>query len=192
MKLHMTPHTLRHSFIRTNESYKDFILELEFRRDLKMDAGILFRAETAPDSAFSGLFGYQIKIDPRQNRNWTGGIMTDFGNGYQWLHTLENNSEGRKAEKIGGEWNKLKVEVIGQEISVYLNGIPTTHLIDDKYKEGYIAFKFHYLVKNEDQAKLELAIRNMRILTDDLMNYKQFNPMPTVDTRGIVDIKYFR
>jgi hypothetical protein len=192
MKLHMTPHTLRHAFIRTNTTYQDFILELEFRRDLTMDSGILFRAENAPDSAFSALFGYQIKIDPQINRNWTGGIMTDFGNGFQWLATLENNLPGLKAEKPSGEWNKLRLEAIGEEISVFLNDIPTAHIRDDKYKAGYFAFKFHYLSKKDDAASLELAIKNIKVITENLNTFKTLNTLPIKDTRGVLAIKYFR
>lgn len=192
MKLHMTPHTLRHAYIRTKAAYKDFILELDFRRDVMMDSGILFRAVDAPDSAFTALFGYQVKIDPKPNRRWTGGIMTDFGNGYQWLQTLENLPKSQQAEKPGGEWNTLRIEAIDQRIAVFLNGIQTTNLIDDKYTAGFIAFKFHFLAKNEADAGKEIAFKNIRITTENINNFVTPTTLPLTDTRGILNIKYFR
>ena len=81
MVIHMTPHTARHAFIRTNETFHDFVFEIEFLRDQGMDSGMLFRSEDAPDSAFSGLFGYMVKLAPQPQRRWTGGIFVDFGSG---------------------------------------------------------------------------------------------------------------
>jgi hypothetical protein len=192
MVLHMTPYTQRHAFVRTNKKYRDFILELEFRRDLTMDAGVLFRSVDAPDSSYSGLFGYMVKIDPQVDRRWTGGVFVDFGNGFQWLQTLENQEESRKAERKRGEWNTLRIEVIEQKISVFLNGIPTTNLVDDKYSEGYIAFKSHFLMKEIEQSKLELAFKNIRIITSEIEKYRLKNTLSVTDTRGFWKIKYFR
>jgi Domain of Unknown Function (DUF1080) len=190
--LRKTPNTRRHAFIRTNQKYEDFIVELEFQRDLTMDSGVLFRSIDAPDSSYSGLWGYMVKIDPQVERRWTGGIFVDFGNGFQWLQTLENQEEARKAERKTGEWNTLRIEVIGQKISVFLNGIPTTNLTDDKYSEGYIAFKFHFLIKDSEQPKSEIAFKNIRILTSEIEKYRLKNTLPMTDTRGFWKIKYFR
>ncbi len=192
MILHKTAFTQRHAFVRTNKKYKDFILELEFRRDLTMDSGIFFRSSNAPDSAYSSLFGYMVKIDPQIDRRWTGGVFTDFGNGHQWLQTLEKQEKARLAERKGGEWNTLRVEAIGQKISVFLNSVPTTNLIDDKYLEGYIAFKFHFLKKEIEQPKLEIAFKNIKILTKEIEKYKFNNTLSLTDTRGTWNIKYFR
>lgn len=190
--LHMTPYTSRHAFVRTNRRFKDFIFEVEFRRDLTIDSGVLFRAEDAPDTAFQDLFGYVVKIDPSQTRLWTGGVFIDYGNGLQWLYPLDQNEKARHAEQAGREWNKLRIEAIGQDIKVYLNGIPTVHLVDDKYQAGYIAFKIHYLMAEKEKADLEIAYRNPRIMTKHLKKNVHTGEVPVKDTRGISDIKYFR
>jgi hypothetical protein len=191
--LHMTPYTSRHAFVRTNEKYKDFIFEVEYRRDLALDGGVLFRSINAPDTAFSALFGYMVKIDPQPNRKWTGGVFIDFGNGYQWLKTLEGDENARKAEKKGGEWNTLRIEAQGQNLRVWLNGVPTANLIDDKYTEGgYIAFKIHFLQKDIEKANLEMAFRQPKIITKNLSKYAQNMPLPVTDTRGVWKIQYFR
>lgn len=192
MVLKMTPYTSRHAFVRTNKKYKDFIFEVEFKRDLTLDSGVLFRSEDAPDTAFSALFGYMVKIDPQPTRLWTGGIFIDFGNGHQWLKTLEGDENARKAEKKGGEWNTLRIEAQGQNLRVWLNGVPTVNLIDDKYKEGYIAFKIHFLQKEIEKSNLEIAYRHPKIMTKNLSKYAQNMALPKTDTRGVWKIQYFR
>ncbi len=190
--LRMTPYTSRHAFVRTNKLYKNFIFEVDFRRDRTLDSGILFRSESAPDTAFSALFGYMIKVDPSLTRLWTGGVFLDYGNGINWLHSLEGDDRAREAEKDGGEWNRLRIEAIGEEIKIWLNGIPTVHMIDDKYQKGYIAFKIHYLRKEVEKEELEIAYKNARIITRNPKRYSRPIDLPAKDTRSDVEITYFR
>ncbi len=193
MVIHMKAHTSRHAFIRTDKTYKDFIFEMDYRRDLGMDSGIMFRCIEAPPTAFSALFGYMVKLDPKPNRFWSGGMFVDFGNGWSWLQTLEDNEKARAAEKTGGEWNHLRIEAIGDIIKVWLNDIPTVHIKDDRYKEGYIAMKIHYLNSgSEEKQQLELAYKNPRIITKNIKAYSKLMALPLKDTRGELDITYFR
>lgn len=190
--MHMTAHTSRHSFIRTNKKYKDFIFEVDFRRDRTMDSGVLFRAEPAPDSAFSALFGYMIKIDPSPTRLWTGGIFLDYGNGINWLHPLEGDNRARLAEKSDHEWNRLRIEAIGNHIKVWLNEVPTANLVDNKYIEGFIAFKIHFLMSEVEKEKMEIAFKNVRIITKNAKKYSRPVDIPVKDTKNKTDITYFR
>lgn len=190
--LNMTAYTSRHSFVRTKEKYKDFIFEVDFKRDSSVDSGVLFRSESAPDTAFSALFGYMVKIDPSPTRKWTGGVFLDYGNGLNWLYPLEGDERAQQAEQAGGTWNHLRIEAIGEDIRVWLNGIPTAHLTDDKYCEGYIAFKIHYLLHDKAQEKLEIAYRNARILTQNPEQYIMTMNLPAKNTKGKLDITYFR
>ena len=192
MVLHMTAYTSRHAFVRTDKKFKDFIFEVDFKRDRAIDSGILFRSESTPDTAFSQLFGYMVKVDPQPARLWTGGIFLDFGNGINWLYTLADDDRARNAEKESGEWNRLRIEAIGMRIRVWLNGIPTCHLIDDKYREGFIAFKIHYLKDEIEKEKLAIAYKNMRIITRNPEKYERSIDLPPIDSRKKVDIKYFR
>lgn len=190
LTLKMTAHTSRHAYFRTEKKYKNFIFEVEFRREGPIDSGVLFRAEKTSDSAYSGLYGYMVKIDPSFDRLWTGGLFTDFGNGHNWLQTLEDNDIGRYAEKPLGEWNKLRIEVINKHIKVWLNSIPTVNVIDDKYKNGYIAFKIHFLnMSNAEKEAFEIQFKNPKIL---LNNLKKYSNLPILNTIEDTKIKYFR
>jgi hypothetical protein len=193
MLLRMTTNTSRHAFIRSNNKYKDFILELEYKRDKSLDSGILFRAIETPPTAYSSLFGYMVKIDPSLTRMWTGGLFVDYGNGFNWLQTLEDNLDARKAEVGQGEWNKLRIEANGDIIKVWLNNVPCIHIKDDKYKKGYIAFKIHYLNSgDQEKQKLNIAFKNINIITKNISKYKKQMSLPLVDTRKDTEITYFR
>ncbi len=190
--LQMTAYTARHAFVRSDAKYRNFILEVEFRRDLNLDSGILFRSVNAPDTAFSSIFGYMVKVDPRPDRRWTGGIFVDYGNSHEWLQTLEENEPARNAERAGGEWNQLRIEAIGDHIKVWLNGVPTANLLDNRYKKGYIAFKIHYLLRDKAQEDLSISFRNPRIISRHVGRFTRPSSLPLKDMRGVSNITYFR
>jgi hypothetical protein len=193
MVIHMTPHTARHAFIRTNETFRDFIFEIEFQRDQAMDSGVLFRSEDAPDSAFSGLFGYMVKLDPQAQRRWTGGIFVDYGNGYNWLHSLAHDLQAQAAEKSAPAWNLLRIEAISDIITVWLNGVPTAHLRDDRYTEGYIALKIHYMNTGDPaQQARTLRYRHARVITAQPARFATPSPLPLIDARDDHENTYFR
>jgi hypothetical protein len=49
-----------------------------------------------------------------------------------------------------------------------VNGIPTTHLINQKYSEGYIALKIHSLKNQPEEEKKVGRFKNIRIMTKNL------------------------
>ncbi len=161
--IRMTKNTRRHAFIRTKKKYKDFILELDCRRDTLFDSGILLRATTAPDSARVGLFGYVVKIDPSLTRRWTGGIFFDYGNYIEWMHPLADDKRAQQAERVG-EWNHYRIEAIGDHLKVWINNIPVAHLVNKRYREGWIALKIHYLQGMPWNENMSAAFKNIRII----------------------------
>ncbi|MBI3482638.1 MAG: DUF1080 domain-containing protein, partial [Bacteroidetes bacterium] len=64
------------SFLATEKSFGDFILELEFKVDGQNNSGVQIRSESKPDYQNGRVHGYQIEIDP-SNRMWTGGIYDE-------------------------------------------------------------------------------------------------------------------
>ena len=166
IKLHQKANTNEHTFLRTDKRFKDFILELECKRDAQFYYGILFRAIDAPDTAHVRLYGYQVKVDHDKTRKWTGAIFDDFGNTWKWLTTLKDSTQAQNALKNAGEWDKYKIEVFGNMIKVWLNGIQTANLINDKYSEGYVALKIHFLGNRPENEKYSAQIKNIKIITN--------------------------
>lgn len=181
--IHMTKNTRRHAFIQSNEKYKDFILELDCRRDTLFDSGIMFRSIKSPDTARVGLFGYMVKIDPSLTRRWTGGVFFDYGNYIEWMYPLADDTKAQQAERVG-EWNHYRIEAIGHHIKVWINGIPTTNMINPRYKEGFIALKIHYLNDTPWNEKMSAAFKNIRIISSKPEKYTREMDIPAKEVKS--------
>ena len=169
---HMVRGKPEHTFFCTEESFGDFILELECFQTGGFNTGILFRCVETPANAAVRLHGYQVKIDPSPTRRWTGGIFDDYGKNWLWLQTLEHDDRARSAYKFN-EWARFRIEAVGRTLKVWVNGIPTAHLLHDKYSRGPIALKIHSFPAKGDaaQEKNLIRFRNARILTTDLARH---------------------
>ena len=176
---HMVRGTPEHTFFCTEESFGDFILEIDCFQAGGFNTGILFRCLDTPATASVRLHGYQVKIDPSPTRRWTGGIFDDYGKNWLWLQTLAADERARTAYRFN-EWARFRIEAIGPTLKVWVNGIPTAHLTDGKYARGPIAFKIHsFPAKGEAaQEKNLIRFRNIRILTTDLARHAQPMDLP--------------
>lgn len=151
------------SFLATEKKYGDFILEMEFKMDENMNSGVQIRS--IADSEINGgrMHGLQYEID-NSPRAWTAGLYDEARRG--WLYPLDLNPKAKAAYKHG-EWNKIRVEAIGNSVRTWLNGVPCANLIDDLTMEGIIGLQVHSIGKAEDEGK-KIAWKNLRILTEDL------------------------
>lgn len=107
----------------TDQEYGDFELTLEYNMAPKGDSGVYLRG--AP----------QVQIwDPTDEKAFKHGAQ--LGSGALW-----NNSPGKPgkdplvlADKPAGEWNTLRVVMVGARVSVWLNGKQT---VDHATMENY-------------------------------------------------------
>ncbi len=170
---HMTANTTEHTFVCTTKKYDDFILEMDVNTDSGYNTGILLRCKDKPldcDTCRVSIYGYQIKIDPSTTRCWTGGVFDDFGRSWHWLYDLSKDDRARKAYQIG-TWNHFRVEAIGSSIKVWVNGIPTTNMINQKYSKGYIALKIHSLNNLPAEEEKIGRFKNIKIITKNLSKH---------------------
>jgi len=176
---HMVRGTPEHTFFCTEEKFGDFILEVDCFQTGGFNTGILFRCVDTPADAKVRLHGYQMKVDPSPTRQWTGGIFDDYGKNWLWLQTLKDNDRGRTAYKFN-EWARFRIEALGREIKVWVNGIPTAHLLHDKYTRGPIAFKIHSFGANGNPAEEKnlIRFRNIRIITESPARFAQPMDLP--------------
>lgn len=153
------------SFLCTDKNYGDFILELELLVDTSMNSGIQFRSLSDPQYQNGRVHGYQMEIDPSK-RGWSGGIYDEARRG--WLYTLENNAEGKKAFKKN-EWNKYRIEAIGNNIKTWVNDVPTADIVDNVTPSGFIALQVHSIdAKKPWTVGTKVKWRNVRIMTTNL------------------------
>jgi hypothetical protein len=189
MICNQTAKTKEHTFVCTEAKFGDFILEVDGKIDGAFNSGILFRCTDAPKPAAlpkskilpSAVSGYQVKIDPTP-RKWTGGIFEDYGNKWQWYYSLEKDPRAQAAFKLG-EWNTFRIEAIGSDLKVWINGVPVTHLVHSKYSEGYIAFKIHALLDTPEKPQVLGHFKNIRIITDHPAAYSQSMELPPVTAK---------
>ncbi len=186
MVCHVTANTKEHTFVCTNDSFTDFILEMDMKIDGDFNTGIVLRGVDSLPAAPVRIWGYMIKVDPTP-RKWTGGIFEDFGMVWQWLSTLADNAPAREAFKIN-EWNRFRVEVLGSHIKVWINGVPTANLIDTRYTKGCIALKIHWTGNFPEREKILAHFKDIRIITDNPDRFAHPIDIPvvqTVDESGI-------
>lgn len=153
----------RNSFMATEKEYGDFILEFEYKVDSTMNSGVQFRSLSKPEYRNGTVHGYQFEIDPSR-RAWTGGIYDESRR--DWLYTMDLNPAAKKAFRQG-QWNKARVECIGNHIRTFINGVPAAYLVDDLTPKGFIALQVHSIGKKEDEGK-QIRWKNIRIQTEDL------------------------
>lgn len=152
------------SFLATERTFGDFILELEIRQDVApTNCGIQFRSLSKPDHDKGRVHGYQCEIDPSP-RGWTGGIYDESRRG--WLYPGNLNPRGRELYQFG-RWNQIRIEAIGTSLRTWVNGVPVAHVIDDMTREGFIALQVHS-VGSAAEAGRRISWRNIRIQTRDL------------------------
>lgn len=123
-----------YGYLATEKSYKDFILELEFKQEADGNSGVFFRS-TLDGTKISG---WQVEVAPPGND--TGGIYESYGRG--WLVQIPEEKEDILNM---GEWNKMRIEVEGDNVKTYLNGEQMVDLTDQKIGEanGSIALQIH-------------------------------------------------
>lgn len=151
------------SFLASEKEYGDFILEVELLAHPLMNSGIQFRSLSKSDYQNGRVHGYQMEIDPSA-RAWSGGVYDEGRRG--WLYNLELNPAAKTAYKIN-DWNKYRIECIGNSIRTWVNGIPVSHLIDDMTTKGFIAMQVHAIPSTEPQGR-QIRWRNIRIQTENL------------------------
>lgn len=167
------------TFLITKEKYDDFILELDYKVDPSMNSGIQIRSNSLPHYQNGRVHGYQVEIDPSE-RAWSSGIYDSSRRG--WLFPLTNNPEAQQAFKQN-EWNKVRVEAIGDTIQTWLNGVPAANLVDEKTHSGFIALQVHGIGKDDPEGT-EIMWKNIRILTENLDEYNKGMTVEPINTKN--------
>ncbi len=138
----------QYGYLSTNKNYQDFELDVEFKQEANGNSGIFIR------SGIEGvkISGWQVEVAPL-NHN-TGGIYESYGRG--WI--VKPKPEDEKWLKTG-EWNKMKIRVVGDEVTTWLNGHKMVYLKDEKIGQGkgFIALQIH------DGGGIKVRWKNMKI-----------------------------
>lgn len=123
-----------YGYLATEQKYKDFELTLKFKQEADGNSGVFFR------SSLDGtkISGWQVEVAPPGND--TGGIYESYGRG--WLKQIPEEEE--KYLKMG-EWNRMKIRVVDDRVTTWLNGHQMVDMRDEKIgaANGVIALQIH-------------------------------------------------
>jgi hypothetical protein len=124
----------QYGYLGTVKKYKDFQLTVEFKQGADGNSGVFFH------SSIDGtkITGWQAEVAPPGHN--TGGIYESYGRG--WL--IQPDPELDKYLKFG-DWNTMKVRVVGPLVETWLNGQKMITLEDEKIGNatGIIALQIH-------------------------------------------------
>jgi hypothetical protein len=138
----------QYGYLSTDKSYHNFILDLKFKLEANGNSGVFIR------SGIEGtkINGWQVEVAPPDHH--TGGIYESYGRG--WL--IQPKPEDEKALKAN-EWNDMRIQVINDEVTTWLNGKQIVYLKDDKIGKGkgFIALQIH------DGGGIKVRWKNIRI-----------------------------
>ncbi|MHC4356056.1 MAG: family 16 glycoside hydrolase [Planctomycetota bacterium] len=162
------------SFLCTQKTYTDFILELEFLVEQGMNSGIQIRSHSWKHYKNERVHGYQAEIDT-SDRAWSAGIYDEARRG--WLFSLKDKPKAQKAFKQN-EWNHYRIQAIGDRIQTWINGVPAADLRDDMTSTGFIALQVH---KSKEAGK-KIKWRNIRI--QDLTRKNRKGPLKALIVDG--------
>jgi Domain of Unknown Function (DUF1080) len=123
-----------YGYLGTEKSFKNFELNLEFKQEANGNSGVFFH------SSIDGtkITGWQVEVAPPGSS--TGGVYESYKRG--WL--IKPEPEKDKALKMG-EWNKMKIVVVNNVVTSYVNGTQMITLDDSAIGSvnGIIALQIH-------------------------------------------------
>ena len=173
-----TPNT----FLCTPRDYADFVLEYEFKVDPRLNSGVQIRSQCFDKEthvkgadgkdvkvAAGRVHGYQIEIDndPVKKRWWTAGLYEEGARG--WIYPGFGGGDKEAFTKQGDQvikkddWNKVRVECIGDSIKTWLNGELRVEAKDARVPAGFIGLQVHGIGKDKDKEGTQVRWRNLRI-----------------------------
>lgn len=138
-----------YGYLGTKANYKDFDLTLEFKQEANGNSGVFFRSSIEGTK----ITGWQAEVAPPGHH--TGGIYESYGRG--WLIQPKDGLD--KSLKMGA-WNTMRVRVVGDEVTTWLNGTQMITLKDEKIGKttGQIALQIH------DGGGIKVRWRNIRVI----------------------------
>ncbi|MHC4179798.1 MAG: family 16 glycoside hydrolase, partial [Planctomycetota bacterium] len=146
-------------YLRTEDSFDDFVLELEFKLDVGMNSGVQLGSHRGDGYANNRLRGHQVEIDDSLPRWRSGAVFFDEGDRIRWLDDLTDNQPAQEAFR-SGEWNKLRVEVKGDSIKTCLNDVPAVDATDSTSFSGHIGLQAY---RQKGKKPGQVRFRNIRL-----------------------------
>ena len=139
-----------YGYLATRKIYKNFDLTLQFKQGANGNSGVFIRSSIPAGT--TTVSGWQVEVaEPNHD---TGGIYESYGRG--WLVKIPDEKEN--ILKFG-EWNTMRIKVVGARVQTFLNGKPMIDFSDEKIgaATGSIALQIH------DGGGIKVNWKNLKI-----------------------------
>lgn len=169
------------SFLCTEKDYSNFILELDFKVDPRLNSGVQIRSECfdhPTEIEWKGktikinadrVHGYQVEIDPdaARKRMWTAGLYDEARR--LWLFPGQLGGDEKQFSRQGlvifntNNWNHLRVVADGPAIKTYLNNVLCAHIEDSMTPKGFIGLQVHGVGDDKSKSGMQVRFKNVRL-----------------------------
>jgi hypothetical protein len=153
-------------FLITKKEYVNFIFEGEVKMPAGQgNSGFVFRCQKEKNR----VWGYQAEVDP-SDRQWSGGLYDEGRRA--WFISPNKDQAASEEEKNASiqafrdragdtfkqdQWNHFRIECIGPQIRIFVNGTLTTDIYDEMDLAGPVGIQHH------GEKGLVYLFRNLRI-----------------------------
>ena len=138
----------QYGYLGTEKNFDDFILSLQFKQENNGNSGVFFRSSVDGTK----VKGWQVEVAPPGLHS--GGIYESYGRG--WL--IKPDSSKDSIVKMG-EWNDMKIKVIGNDVTTWINNTEMIKINDSIIGKGIggIALQIH------DGGGIKVRWKNLKI-----------------------------
>ena len=138
----------QYGYLGTEKNFDDFILSLQFKQENNGNSGVFFRSTVDGTK----VEGWQVEVAPPGLHS--GGIYESYGRG--WL--IKPDSSKDSIVKMG-EWNDMKIKVIGNDVTTWINNTEMIKIKDSIIGKGIggVALQIH------DGGGIKVRWKNLKI-----------------------------
>ena len=138
----------QYGYLGTEKNFDDFILSLQFMQENNGNSGVFFRSTVDGTK----VKGWQVEVAPPGLHS--GGIYESYGRG--WL--IKPDSSKDSIVKMG-EWNDMKIKVIGNDVTTWINNTEMIKIEDSIIGKGIggVALQIH------DGGGIKVRWKNLKI-----------------------------
>ena len=138
----------QYGYLGTEKNFDDFILSLQFKQENNGNSGVFFRSTVDGTK----VKGWQVEVAPPGLHS--GGIYESYGRG--WL--IKPASSKDSIVKMG-EWNDMKIKVIGNDVTTWINNTEMIKIKDSIIGKGIggVALQIH------DGGGIKVRWKNLKI-----------------------------
>ena len=126
-------------YLTSKESYKNFVLAVDFRTAEDTNSGVFVRS---PSASPNGAGGYEVQIWKEQPAGYnTGSIVSTAKTDKEYKFNADS-------------WNHYEITAEGDRLVVILNGVKTLDVHDSKFADGRVRLQYQ---------KFPIEFRNIKL-----------------------------